>query len=90
MVEEDTAGLRGADEEEAEVNGGETVRRKLASGTRDGPNPLGPKFHVCGVGGNGSDIQHICRSNDETPARPDRVGSHKSQVLCKRELLSRS
>lgn len=36
------------------------------------------------------DVQHIGRSNNEAPARPDRTGSHKSHVLCEGELLSGS
>jgi len=31
--------------------------------------------------------KHVLRSNDEAPSRPNGTGSHKSGVLCERQLL---
>jgi hypothetical protein len=52
----------------------------------------GPSGHrvpegLAPASGSVRDVQHVLRSNDEAPPRPDGSCGHESRVLCEGELL---
>jgi hypothetical protein len=74
LIQEDAGSLGAADEEEAEIDGGEPVFiAKLAL--------VPPTENVCFVlKGKRIYVQHILGPNDEAPACPDGARGHESGV----------